>query len=84
VEKKLLKRVFKEIMETEICTRIYNNNKLNLLTPVKLMQLVEKNDIITFQELYDALVKEYPSYKKEIQNCFSQANYTSYGNNIVF
>ena len=48
------------------------------------MQLVEKNDIITFQELYDALVKEYLSYKKEIQNCFSQANYTSYGNNIVF
>ena len=48
-------------METEICTRIYNNNKINLLTPVKLMQLVEKYDIITFQELYDALVKEYPS-----------------------
>ncbi len=77
-------KVFKKLMETEICTRIYNNNKINLLTPVKLMQLVEKYDIITFQELYDALVKEYPSYKKEIQNCFSQANYTSYGNNIVF
>ncbi len=48
-----------------------------------ILNLIDKYNIITFQELYDALIKDYPSKKSVIQNVF-KTYYVSYGNEINY
>ena len=48
-----------------------------------ILDLIDKYNVITFQELYDALVKDYPNKKSVIQNVF-KTYYVSYGNEINY
>lgn len=49
----------------------------------EILNLIDKYNVITFQELYDALIKDYPSKKSVIQNVF-KTYYVSYGNEINY
>ena len=49
----------------------------------EILNLIDKYNVITFQELYDALVKDYPNKKSVIQNVF-KTYYVSYGNEINY
>lgn len=68
---------------------IYDNTCVfvNLINTVlscdSIISLIDKYNIITFQELYDALIKDYPSKKSVIQNVF-KTYYVSYGNEINY
>ena len=80
---------FNETGGTEIDSSTFKNMKVftflvkQVLTADSIMNLIDKYNVITFQELYDALVKDYPNKKSVIQNVF-KTYYVSYGNEINY
>lgn len=70
--------------ETYDCQRIFSYLvKTKILSANDIIDVIITDDVITFQEFYDSLIKKYPTKKSRIQNIFKNY-YVAHGNELEY